>query len=712
MNGALATATLGLLLTYAIHSTVLLGLTWLLTRRLVSAPASRDLLWKAALLGGLITTVVQTGWGHRPSGSFSLVAAAAIVPPDQGTGDMEPPAPARDRDPSKATDLGAGGVAARVAGAVEPPAAPGGRGWRSPSPTALAVGGWSVLALLLTLSYLARRLILRGRLTERRSLAGDPLADTLDGLRREAGVRRRIVLTASQSISSPVALGFGEICVPEAALTDLEPDQQRSMLAHELAHLLRRDPSWLHRTSLLERIFFFQPLNRLARRELQESAEYLCDDWAARRAGSGVPLARCLAKVAEWIEASPLGVPVAGMAEQRSLLLSRITRLLHERRGGRARSPIAVAGLAAAGLVATVFVAPGVSGMAAPVEESRLIDDAAQGFPDGSSVGQKDQGASAVTSPSASGSVSSSMTSSTSTGESGEGSGRSASPEGQPQDTTVVAALMLALRDEDAEVRRAAANSLGNLATPRAVPALVAALRDEDPEVRESAADALSNIGDPRAVNPLIALLGDPVADIRRTAIDALGQFEEQVPVAPILRLLSDSDPEIRHSAAHLIGQLGDRSAVPALSRALRDEDPEVREAALESLGEIGDPSAASAIAGALGDANVEVRRQAFSTLREMNAPIDEDLILATLSDADAELRHLAAHLAGERPFARAIPVLRRLLDDPGEDVREAAVEALSEIADPAARQALLSALSSKDPNVRRKAAEALGEKP
>ena len=42
------------LLTYALHSTLLLGLVWLLTRRLGVSAARRDVLWKAGMVGGLL----------------------------------------------------------------------------------------------------------------------------------------------------------------------------------------------------------------------------------------------------------------------------------------------------------------------------------------------------------------------------------------------------------------------------------------------------------------------------------------------------------------------------------------------------------------------------------------------------------------------------------------------------------------------------------
>src|SRR5436189_4271057 len=133
------------------------------------------------------------------------------------------------------------------------------------------------------------------------------------------------------------------------------------MLAHELAHLARRDSLWLAGASLIERCFFFQPLNRLARRELETTAEYLSDEWATRKTGSAVALAKCLARVAEWIQASPLGVPVAGLAERRSLLVSRISRLLEGRRVSSPASRLGWAAAALLGVMATIAAAPRVS---------------------------------------------------------------------------------------------------------------------------------------------------------------------------------------------------------------------------------------------------------------------------------------------------------------------------------------------------------------
>ena len=55
------------LLTYALHSTLLLGAAALLARR-VRGEAWRETLWKAALVGGIVTATAHTQSGYDPPG--------------------------------------------------------------------------------------------------------------------------------------------------------------------------------------------------------------------------------------------------------------------------------------------------------------------------------------------------------------------------------------------------------------------------------------------------------------------------------------------------------------------------------------------------------------------------------------------------------------------------------------------------------------------
>jgi HEAT repeat protein/beta-lactamase regulating signal transducer with metallopeptidase domain len=688
MIDTFSSAALAWLLTYLIHSTVLLALAWGLTRARSWSPASADLVWKTALIGGMLTATVQLRLELRPAGTLSLAHPSSTVPAILPTSHA-PRVSAVTRSDAGEISMESSshtGVASRVE------AAPSSAAASIPSMQTTAAVIWAVGALALALGYAARRLILVGRIGDRRAVSDGRLLAELERLSREAKLGRRPRLTVTARISSPIALGIAEICLPESALEELDLEEQRVMLAHELAHLARRDPLWLAFASVVERVLWFQPLNRLARRRIAASAEYLCDEWAVRRTGSSVALARCLAQVAEWIQTSPLGVPVAGMAEERSLLVSRVEKLLAgARHDSRSRGAIAVASVAV--VLATIAVVPGVTGRAAGATEP-------YGMPDEPKPSHEAAASRPTIGTQAANPAEVELTSSA-----------PARPAPANADTAVVFALIGRLKDEDADVRAAAAESLGKLEDSRAVPGLIAALSDREAKVRAAAAGSLAKFTDARALAPLSALLTDPETDVRKQALDALTEYETGVPAANIVRLLADPDADLRHSAAHALGHFGDRSAGAALAGLVRDPSADVRQAAIESLADLHDVSHTSAIVAALGDANADVRRQALEALDNLKAPVPDATLLVLLRDGDADVRAKAAEFAGQRSSVAAIPSLRRLMDDENRDVRETAVEALANIGDEAAVAALRAGLASKDAKVRRASAEALGDR-
>ncbi|TFG47978.1 MAG: hypothetical protein E4H38_07240, partial [Gemmatimonadales bacterium] len=81
MSPEMMSSASGWLLTYLLHSSVLLGATWLVTRRWVASPHYRDLLWKAATIGGFLSASLQ-GWsGLEPiAGRLALPTGATVAP--------------------------------------------------------------------------------------------------------------------------------------------------------------------------------------------------------------------------------------------------------------------------------------------------------------------------------------------------------------------------------------------------------------------------------------------------------------------------------------------------------------------------------------------------------------------------------------------------------------------------------------------------------
>jgi len=84
------------------------------------------------------------------------------------------------------------------------------------------------------------------------------------------------------------------------------------------------------------------------------------------------------------------------------------------------------------------------------------------------------------------------------------------------------------------------------------VPELIVALSDEDGNVRRLAASALGKIADPRAVGPLLALLErEHRPQVRQYAAKALGALRDASAAPMLERIAADEDerPSVRHTA-------------------------------------------------------------------------------------------------------------------------------------------------------------------
>ena len=292
------------LMTYLVHSSILIALVALITRFIKNEwLAFEENLWRVALLGGLVTASLQVGSPVEPLGDAWAIGSA----------------------PAEAELLP---TALEVAPAISSTLQASSPSLPSLPSTLMVV--WMVGGLLLTLGLGLGYLQLERRLRGRRLIDRGPLNDLLEELLDKTDSRLPVALSTSSRIEVPLAKGWcwREICLPERVEAELSRDQQETILAHELAHLRRHDPRWLTLFRLIETVFFFQPLNRFARRRVQELAEYQCDDWAVERTGRPATMARCLANVAEWSIHPDQGLPAPALTSRGRGLKRRVRRLL------------------------------------------------------------------------------------------------------------------------------------------------------------------------------------------------------------------------------------------------------------------------------------------------------------------------------------------------------------------------------------------------
>ncbi len=131
------------------------------------------------------------------------------------------------------------------------------------------------------------------------------LASDVRGLCDELGIRKvpRVLLIDARL--SPLLCwhkGRPTVVIPAQLVNSLMPDALRAILAHELAHLLRRD----HYVRVLETIaltcFWWHPVTWLARHRLRESGELCCDEHVLRRMSTAPrTYAAALLRTMDWL---------------------------------------------------------------------------------------------------------------------------------------------------------------------------------------------------------------------------------------------------------------------------------------------------------------------------------------------------------------------------------------------------------------------------
>lgn len=345
--------------TYALHSTLLLGAAWLVTRwRWARSERARERIWKTALVGGVLTATLQSSAPWETAGTWRFEIPATVAGLGERSRVAGPELAAAQTPRILEDDVRADSAAPPpVPSASTAAAQPADPGWARWALGAWAIGG----ALVLGAAFLTWRR-LASHLAGARRVVDGPLLGLLALLRREAGLLRPVRVLVAPRLKAPIAMGtlFPRIYLPLRA-EGLPAELQESMLAHELAHIARFDPAWLDVCRILETLLFFQPLNRLARRQLQECAEYLCDENAVAYTRNRIGMARCLAQVASWLVDDRRPLSACGMAELRSPLGARVLRILEApRRASRRPTWTTPAGVAL--LAATVAWAPRVTG--------------------------------------------------------------------------------------------------------------------------------------------------------------------------------------------------------------------------------------------------------------------------------------------------------------------------------------------------------------
>jgi len=84
-------------------------------------------------------------------------------------------------------------------------------------------------------------------------------------------------------------------------------------------------------------------------------------------------------------------------------------------------------------------------------------------------------------------------------------------------------------------------------------------------------------------VDELITALHDKSPEVRRSAAETLGELEDARAVEPLTSALKDSNADVRLNVALALGMIGDASTTASLIYALNDEQDDAVRGALET---------------------------------------------------------------------------------------------------------------------------------
>jgi HEAT repeat protein len=156
----------------------------------------------------------------------------------------------------------------------------------------------------------------------------------------------------------------------------------------------------------------------------------------------------------------------------------------------------------------------------------------------------------------------------------------------------------------------------------RARAAVLEALADGDAALRRTALWALGFVRERQDAETLLRAAADPDPEIRAAAVgSADARAGRDSPELAVLRgALADPDPRVRISAVAQLGHRGDAALAPVVAAMAGDPDRQVRAAVAEALGLSAGPGARVALERLAADRDEHVRGNATRALRRLDA--------------------------------------------------------------------------------------------
>ncbi|MBI4056332.1 MAG: HEAT repeat domain-containing protein [Elusimicrobia bacterium] len=246
--------------------------------------------------------------------------------------------------------------------------------------------------------------------------------------------------------------------------------------------------------------------------------------------------------------------------------------------------------------------------------------------------------------------------------------------------TQALTILKQAMRDEDSDVRAAAAGSWGFLGNPAAIPVLKEALEDSNAYVRIAAGKSLWELEDQAGVGVLQKMIqevpvsqdsADPIFQMkaiaknkaRVAAIKALVEAQGKDCAEFLEKFRRDRFGMVQDQVAVSLARLGYREEIPQFTKALKDPDARVRVAGAEALAEIADTSTLDVLKKAASDSSSQVRAAVMRALGALGSALVLSEIREGTKDRDDLVKIQALEALGRIQNPATVTLLGEVFD-------------------------------------------------
>jgi len=190
-----------------------------------------------------------------------------------------------------------------------------------------------IVGVLIFSALLIQRMLFVSRLIAQSKPLENRFTEILNQCRDEVGIAHPIKLRLSNNASSPAVCGISKsvILIPTTLIKKLPRDQLRAVLIHELCHIKRGD-LWINSVqTILQIIYFYNPLVWLVNLVVRRIREQAVDEMVLVTLGTGTKdYSNTLIDIAEmaFLKTS-LSLRLISVVESKKALEGRIKQMLH-----------------------------------------------------------------------------------------------------------------------------------------------------------------------------------------------------------------------------------------------------------------------------------------------------------------------------------------------------------------------------------------------